>query len=153
MIIYHFRRKMNRSGLGLVRIFRNPCLHNSEILPSTSLQLRHYHPVVNTQETLKFAPRHICFEPNRRFFFSTKETKAEADGAKKEAADEEAKEVPEAERVLQEKLAEIEEKNSDLLDKYKRSLADFENLRNRMNKQVADAKMFGIQGFCKVTSE
>lgn len=142
---------MNRSGLGIVRIFRNPCLHNSEILPSTSLQLRHYHPVVNTQETLKFAPRHICFEPNRRFFFSTKETKAEADGAKKEAVDEEAKEVPEAERVLQEKLAEIEEKNSDLLDKYKRSLADFENLRNRMNKQVADAKMFGIQGFCKVT--
>ena len=151
MIIYHFRRIMNRSGLGIVRIFRNPCLHNSEILPSTSLQLRHYHPVVNTQETLKFAPRHICFEPNRRFFFSTKETKAEADGAKKEAVDEEAKEVPEAERVLQEKLAEIEEKNSDLLDKYKRSLADFENLRNRMNKQVADAKMFGIQGFCKVT--
>ena len=38
------------------------------------------------------------------------------------------------------------------LDKYKRSLADFENLRNRMNKQVADAKIFGIQGFCKVNS-
>ena len=39
-----------------------------------------------------------------------------------------------------------------VLDKYKRSLADFENLRNRMNKQVADAKVFGIQGFCKVRS-
>ena len=28
-------------------------------------------------------------------------------------------------------------------------MADFENLRNRMNKQVSDAKIFGIQGFCK----
>merc|ERR1712227_1074268 len=67
----------------------------------------------------------------------------------KEAAEEEATDVSEAEKALQEKLAEAEEKNSDLLDKYRRSLADFENLRNRMNKQVADAKIFGIQGFCK----
>ena len=37
-----------------------------------------------------------------------------------------------------------------MFDKYRRSLADFENLRNRMNKQVSDAKIFGIQGFCKV---
>merc|ERR1711992_333114 len=61
----------------------------------------------------------------------------------------EAKEVSAAEKALQEKLSEVEEKNSDLLDKYRRSLADFENLRNRMNKQVADSKKFGIQGFCK----
>merc|ERR1712025_644958 len=63
--------------------------------------------------------------------------------------EEEVKEVSENEKVLQEKLSEVEEKNSDLLDKYRRSLADFENLRNRMNKQVSDAKIFGIQGFCK----
>ena len=75
--------------------------------------------------------------------------KAEADGAK-ESAEEEAKQASEAEKALQEKLSEMEEKNSDLLDKYRRSLADFENLRNRMNKQVGDAKIFGIQGFCKV---
>ena len=40
--------------------------------------------------------------------------------------------------------------DSQVFDKYRRSLADFENLRNRMNKQVSDAKIFGIQGFCKV---
>ncbi|KAL3315756.1 GrpE protein 1, mitochondrial [Cichlidogyrus casuarinus] len=34
-------------------------------------------------------------------------------------------------------------------DKYKRSLAEMENLRKRMHKQVNDAKIFGIQGFCK----
>ena len=36
-----------------------------------------------------------------------------------------------------------------LQDRYKRSLAETENVRNRMKKQVDDAKLFGIQGFCK----
>lgn len=34
-------------------------------------------------------------------------------------------------------------------DKYKRSLADGENLRKRLTKQIEDAKIFGIQSFCK----
>ncbi|CAG2163118.1 unnamed protein product [Oppiella nova] len=34
-------------------------------------------------------------------------------------------------------------------DKYKRSLADAENTRIRMRKQVDDAKVYGIQSFCK----
>lgn len=34
-------------------------------------------------------------------------------------------------------------------DKYKRSLADGENLRIRLTKQIQDAKIFGIQSFCK----
>lgn len=34
-------------------------------------------------------------------------------------------------------------------DKYKRSLADGENLRIRLTKQIQDAKVFGIQSFCK----
>lgn len=34
-------------------------------------------------------------------------------------------------------------------DKYKRALADGENLRNRLTKQISDAKLFGIQSFCK----
>lgn len=36
-----------------------------------------------------------------------------------------------------------------LQSKYKRALADSENLRKRMMKQIEDAKLFGIQGFCK----
>lgn len=46
-------------------------------------------------------------------------------------------------------IAELSDKNTELLDKYKRSLADGENLRTRLNKQIAEAKQFGIQGFCK----
>ncbi|XP_058830248.1 grpE protein homolog, mitochondrial [Topomyia yanbarensis] len=43
----------------------------------------------------------------------------------------------------------LNEKASELDDKYKRALADGENLRRRLTKQIEDAKMFGIQGFCK----
>ena len=34
-------------------------------------------------------------------------------------------------------------------DKYMRSLAETENVRTRMKKQIDEAKIFGIQGFCK----
>ncbi|XP_069140528.1 grpE protein homolog 1, mitochondrial-like isoform X1 [Argopecten irradians] len=34
-------------------------------------------------------------------------------------------------------------------EKYLRALAETENVRQRMKKQVDDAKIFGIQGFCK----
>jgi molecular chaperone GrpE len=34
-------------------------------------------------------------------------------------------------------------------DKYKRSLADSDNMRKRLTKQIEDAKTFGIQSFCK----
>jgi len=50
---------------------------------------------------------------------------------------------------LNKEIVELNTKNNELLDKYKRSLADGENLRNRLTKQIADAKLFGIQGFCK----
>ena len=140
---------MNRSGLTVRRILTNCCFKKSENFPSASMLCRNYHQIENKNQILKFSPNQICLEPNRRFFFSTKNVKADVDGAK-QSTEEEAKEVSDAEKALQEKLSEVEEKNADLLDKYRRSLADFENLRNRMNKQVADAKIFGIQGFCKV---
>ena len=92
---------------------------------------------------LRLVPRAVCLDPRSRNFFSSKKEEE----AKTEEA---APEVSEAEAALQERIAELEEKNVEYFDKYRRSLADFENLRNRMNKQVADAKIFGIQGFCKV---
>ena len=36
-----------------------------------------------------------------------------------------------------------------LQDKYLRALAETENLRSRMEKQINDVRMFGIQGFAK----
>ena len=107
--------------------------------------MRHLHAMPRSEQTLVFTPRTILLESHKRFLFSKKESETEAT-----KTDESTEEIPESEKLLHDKIAELEEKSSDLLDKYKRSLADFENLRNRMNKQVSDAKIFGIQGFCKV---
>lgn len=51
--------------------------------------------------------------------------------------------------TLNKEIKILTEKNAELLDKYKRALADGENLRLRLTKQIQDAKLFGIQGFCK----
>ncbi|KAK9747410.1 GrpE [Popillia japonica] len=50
---------------------------------------------------------------------------------------------------LNKEIAELNLKNSDLLDKYKRALADGENLRTRSAKQISEAKIYAIQNFCK----
>lgn len=67
---------------------------------------------------------------------------------------------------LNKQITDLTEKNSELLvsycvfwrssaketffqDKYKRALADGENLRQRLTKQIAEAKIYGIQSFCK----
>nr|CDJ83871.1 GrpE nucleotide exchange factor domain containing protein [Haemonchus contortus] len=52
------------------------------------------------------------------------------------------------EALLTEYDALIEE-GSEWQDKYKRSLAETENVRNRGIKQTEEAKVFAIQGFCK----
>nr|CAD7456594.1 unnamed protein product [Timema tahoe] len=50
---------------------------------------------------------------------------------------------------LNKELEEWAQKEKILQDKYKRALADSENLRIRLTKQIEDAKLFGIQAFCK----
>jgi len=44
---------------------------------------------------------------------------------------------------------ELKTKNGETLDKYRRSIAENDNMRKRLTKQIEDAKVFGIQGFCK----
>ncbi|XP_047343464.1 grpE protein homolog 1, mitochondrial isoform X1 [Vespa velutina] len=51
--------------------------------------------------------------------------------------------------LLIKEIVELKEVKNTLEDKYKRALADGENLRVRLTKQIEDAKLFGIQGFCK----
>ena len=135
---------MNRSGFKLGRILANCHLRSYETL--TPALVKSYHVKPRHEQPLIFTPRTIFIDSQKRFLFSKKETETEA-----QKNDEAAEEVSEAEKLLSDKVVELEERSADLLDKYKRSLADFENLRNRMNKQVADAKIFGIQGFCKVS--
>lgn len=42
----------------------------------------------------------------------------------------------------------LDDKN-EFEDKYKRALAEAENVRKRMLRQVEESKLFGIQSFCK----
>ena len=138
---------MNRSIVSCGRLIANYNLRKTDLVGASINQIKNYHFSSSRQELLRFTPASISLDGNRRSLFSTKETEPDKE-AKKE--DEAGQEASEAEKALQEQVTALEEKNADLLDKYRRSLADFENLRNRMNKQVADAKIFGIQGFCKV---
>ncbi|XP_037092676.1 grpE protein homolog 1, mitochondrial-like [Pollicipes pollicipes] len=50
---------------------------------------------------------------------------------------------------LQKQIEQLKGQIEDLDDKYKRSLADRENVRTRLEKQVQDSKIYGIQSFCK----
>ncbi|XP_017779448.1 PREDICTED: grpE protein homolog, mitochondrial [Nicrophorus vespilloides] len=74
---------------------------------------------------------------------------AAADEKPKAAETAEAKPVNEEVEKLNKEISELSEKNNELMDKYKRALADGENLRNRLTKQIGEAKQFGIQSFCK----
>lgn len=51
--------------------------------------------------------------------------------------------------LINKELTELKESKDVIEDKYKRALAEGENIRLRLTKQINDAKLFGIQGFCK----
>ncbi|XP_066537459.1 grpE protein homolog 1, mitochondrial [Hoplias malabaricus] len=53
------------------------------------------------------------------------------------------------EKTLTDEKTQLEEQVKELTDKYKRALADTENIRQRSQKMIDDAKLYGIQGFCK----
>jgi molecular chaperone GrpE len=46
-------------------------------------------------------------------------------------------------------LQNLQRENADLKDKLLRSLADVENMRRRTEREVADAKIYGIAGFAR----
>ncbi|XP_011179404.1 grpE protein homolog, mitochondrial [Zeugodacus cucurbitae] len=93
--------------------------------------------------------------PALRFYSSEnsaqKPQQPDSDGSNQleNAVAEATKKLSEEIEILSKEVNTLKEKNDELLDKYKRSLADSENLRTRLTKQIADAKVFGIQSFCK----
>ncbi|CAH8527219.1 unnamed protein product [Dicrocoelium dendriticum] len=52
-------------------------------------------------------------------------------------------------KTLRSDFEKLRESHSHLEDKYKRALAESENMRVRLTKQIEEAKLFGIQSFCK----
>jgi len=69
---------------------------------------------------------------------------------KEDSAEEESQVISKEEYdKLASELEEAKSKTNDFLDKYRRSIAENDNMRKRLTKQIEDAKIFGIQGFCK----
>ncbi|XP_006003840.1 grpE protein homolog 2, mitochondrial isoform X1 [Latimeria chalumnae] len=52
-------------------------------------------------------------------------------------------------RALEHRASKLEEQVRDLTERYRRAVADSENVKRRTQKFVLDAKMFGIQSFCR----
>ncbi|XP_056302153.1 grpE protein homolog 2, mitochondrial [Danio aesculapii] len=52
-------------------------------------------------------------------------------------------------RALEMRARKLEEQVHDLTERYKRAVADSDNVRRRTQKFVEDAKLFGIQSFCR----
>ncbi|XP_030563583.1 grpE protein homolog, mitochondrial [Drosophila novamexicana] len=113
-------------------------------LPMLANRLSNIRPVASTKRLsnlLRYS------QPQLLRAYST-EKQQQPVGDETAAAEQKKTLSPEIERLTQE-LAVAKEQNSELLDKYKRALADSENMRTRLNKQINDAKIFGIQSFCK----
>ncbi|TRY99654.1 hypothetical protein DNTS_018059 [Danionella cerebrum] len=88
---------------------------------------------------LRVTPRLLCTAAQQK---STGAGAEEESGAQKP-------EISAAEKAFAEEKTLLEEQLKDVTDKYKRALADTENFRQRSQKMIDDAKLFGIQGFCK----
>ncbi|XP_028992787.1 grpE protein homolog 1, mitochondrial [Betta splendens] len=99
--------------------------------------VRQSYSLVASPALLRASPRLLCT--------ATKQKNGQG-------SEEEAVEKPEqsaGEKVLMEEKTQLEEQLKDMTERYKRALADTENLRMRSQKMIEDAKLYGIQGFCK----
>ncbi|XP_050296234.1 grpE protein homolog, mitochondrial [Anthonomus grandis grandis] len=96
-------------------------------------------------ESVLFNSRSIAITKVR---FNTVEENKKTDSEAPSASPQETKVNEDIER-LNKQLSELTQQNVELMDKYKRALADGENLRQRLTKQISEAKIFGIQSFCK----
>ncbi|XP_010869495.1 grpE protein homolog 2, mitochondrial [Esox lucius] len=52
-------------------------------------------------------------------------------------------------RLLETRASKLEDRVRELTERYKKALADSDNVRRRTQKFVQDAKLFGIQSFCR----
>nr|XP_023681210.1 grpE protein homolog 1, mitochondrial [Paramormyrops kingsleyae] len=94
---------------------------------------RQSYGIVASPAFLRVAPRLLCAAAPQK---NNGQSPEEDNGAPKV-------EVSAAEKTLVEEKAQLEEQLKDITDKYKRALADTENLRQRSQKLVEDAKLYG----------
>ncbi|XP_006629673.1 grpE protein homolog 1, mitochondrial [Lepisosteus oculatus] len=101
---------------------------------------RQCYSVIASPGLIRASPRLLCTAAQQK---SNGQSTEEEQGGGQHA-----QQTP-AEKALAEEKSQLEEQLKEITDKYKRALADTENLRQRSQKMVEEAKLYGIQGFCK----
>jgi len=129
------------------RSLRTPLCHQPALLAHSSSK----YPcrTLATIQNNFYSPiqiRYSAFTPVRRC--STKATEGEQAKAEHEQHAPEEQNPPEVSEE-QKKIEALTEELKELEGKYKRTLADRENIRLRLQKQVEDSKIYAIQGFSK----
>nr|XP_039263706.1 grpE protein homolog, mitochondrial-like [Styela clava] len=61
----------------------------------------------------------------------------------------ECEQKPTEESAANDEIKKLNESLADLKDKYQRSIAENENVRKRLRKEISDSKLYAVQGFCK----
>uniref|UniRef100_A0A182K267 GrpE protein homolog n=1 Tax=Anopheles christyi TaxID=43041 RepID=A0A182K267_9DIPT len=112
---------------------------------SGSLISRQMHMVVVAQS----AHSRLLWSERSTHGLQVRNFSTEKDTARVEEPTENEKKLTLELEELRKESIELTEKVKSLDDKYKRALAESENIRRRLTKQIDDAKQFGIQGFCK----
>nr|XP_006128290.1 grpE protein homolog 1, mitochondrial [Pelodiscus sinensis] len=95
---------------------------------------------------------YVCFSTSPRLLCiatQQKSTGQNLEDDQSQSQNEPKAELNSPEKILIEEKAKLEEQLKEITDKYKRALADTENLRQRSQKLVEEAKLYGIQSFCK----
>ncbi|XP_039088047.1 grpE protein homolog 1, mitochondrial [Hyaena hyaena] len=91
--------------------------------------------------SLRSSPRLLCTATKQK---NSGQSLEEDAGQNEQKTD-----TPSTEKLLLDEKLKLEEQLKETVEKYKRALADTENLRQRSQKLVEEAKLYGIQGFCK----
>jgi len=131
--------------------------HSSSIIPSLQAFLSDGQ-LLPRLSTLRHQKLHSTSRVDIFKTFSANESKASESELKQDSANAESDNTINAESTsdckeqverLTAEVTEMKTKNEDILDKYRRSIAENDNMRKRLTKQIEDAKIYGIQGFCK----
>ncbi|CAH1257875.1 GRPEL1 [Branchiostoma lanceolatum] len=89
-------------------------------------------------------------KPSTRYLATTATETSKTEDAEADKSETPAEgEMSQADKKLTEEKAKLDKELKEYKDKYVRALAETENVRQRMKQQLADAKLYGIQSFCK----
>ncbi|XP_036443608.1 grpE protein homolog 2, mitochondrial isoform X2 [Colossoma macropomum] len=83
------------------------------------------------------------------FFSTAAEQRSRGDDCHNDDGDDDRNHSVTHVRMLEMRAHKLEQQVQDLTERYKRALADSDNVRRRTQKFVEDAKLFGIQSFCR----